>query len=129
MEEHEKELFIKISLEKSQEAWKIAKYSIENELWMTTLNRIYYAMFYVVTALGYKHDFKTSKHSALKIWFNKKFVNDEKIIEPELYSIYNTAFENRQESDYKMTYIANEKSVKTLFVEAKNFIEEISKII
>jgi uncharacterized protein (UPF0332 family) len=129
MEERHKELFIKISLEKSQEAMKFADIAIKENAYTTALNRIYYAIFYVVTALGYKFDYTTSKHIQLKGWFNKKFVYEETIFTPELYEIYNTAFENRQESDYKMTYVADEEFVKELFVKAKTFIEQVEKAI
>jgi hypothetical protein len=127
--EQHKELFIKTSLEKSQEAWEVAQESIDNKRWMTALNRIYYAIFYTVTALGYKYDFKTSKHSALKGWFNKKIISEDKLVGPELHKVYQAAFENRQESDYKMTYVADEEFIRSLFVEAEKFIEEINRII
>ncbi|MDR1327416.1 MAG: HEPN domain-containing protein [Heliobacteriaceae bacterium] len=129
MEKQNKELFIKINLEKSEEAMRIAEYSICDKAFTTALNRIYYGMFYVVTALARKHEFITSKHSTLKGWFNKKFVNEDKIVEPALYRIYNTAFENRQESDYDDLYKSNEEFVKSLLSEAKKFIEQVSKII
>ncbi len=108
---------------------RIAQYSICDKAFTTALNRIYYGMFYAVSALARKHEFITSKHSALKGWFNKKFVHNDKTVEPELYMIYNTAFENRQESDYKATYIADEDFIKSLFTQAQYFIEQISKLI
>ena len=48
--------FIKINIEKSDEAIEIA-------LNRNALNRIYYAVFYTITALAEKNDFKTSKHT------------------------------------------------------------------
>ena len=66
-----KEDLINIAVEKSNQAIKSAKDNIENNNLETAQNRIYYALFYIVTALAYKNDFITSKHSQLKGWFNK----------------------------------------------------------
>ncbi len=129
MEKQHKEFFIQNNLDKSAEAMRVAKYAIDDSAFISGLNRIYYAIFYVVTALGYKYGFTTSKHSKLMGWFNKKFINEDKTFKPELYKIYEAAFANRQQSDYKSTYIVDEEFVKSLFEEAQEFIKQVNKII
>jgi hypothetical protein len=62
---------IKYSLEKAEQAIASAKINIKSEFLSDAPNRIYYAAFYSVLALGYLDDFVTSKHSQLMGWFNK----------------------------------------------------------
>jgi len=41
------------------------------------VNRIYYGLFYIITALSLKYEFSTSKHQQLIGWFNKTFIKSE----------------------------------------------------
>lgn len=52
MKQH-KDILIKNSFEKAEEALKTAKINIENNLFDGAQNRIYYAVFYSAMALGY----------------------------------------------------------------------------
>ncbi|TAL67113.1 MAG: HEPN domain-containing protein [Bacteroidetes bacterium] len=76
-----------------------AKLAFEHNQYRSTLNRIYYANFYIVSALAAKHNFATSKHQQLMGWFNKEFVNPGKV-NHKLWDIYSQSYKNRQESDY-----------------------------
>ena len=52
-----KEELIEINLEKSEESLKAAEMMLSNNMLMTALNRTYYSIFYIVTALAKKYDF------------------------------------------------------------------------
>ena len=94
---------------------------------MTVLNRIYYAIFYTVCALAYKNDYITSKHTALIGWFNKKFIHEDKVFDKKISKIYETAFANRQESDYDSNTLPEFEIVKELFNDATFFIKTVRK--
>lgn len=102
MDENEKHLLITNAIQKAERALTSADFAIRNSDIDTAANRIYYAIFYSVLALGYKHEFATSKHGHLMGWFNKKFIHEEKIFTPDMYQVYRTAFDNRQETDYNL---------------------------
>jgi len=55
-------IIIKNCLEKAKRSLISASDSINNNDIDNTINRIYYSIFYSIMALGYKHDFVTSKH-------------------------------------------------------------------
>ena len=124
-----KDILIQRNIEKSNEALEVAEESLENNRLTTALNRMYYAIFYTVTALAYKYGFTSSKHASLMGWFNKKFVYMDKVFEPKIYKIYENAFMLRQESDYEAMYNPNIEQAKELFKDAKKFIETVRKII
>ena len=94
----DKSVLIEHRLNRAKETLEEAKLSIDNERLLLAANRIYYAVFYAVSALGLKNDFATSKHAQLLSWFNKNFIKTN-IIEKRFGKFYLDAFEMRQESD------------------------------
>lgn len=122
-----KEDLIKIAIEKSNQAIKSAKDNFENNNLETAQNRIYYALFYIVTALAYKNDFITSKHSQLKGWFNKKFIYEDKVFEPEMIEIYNELYQFRQKSDYDLGYTPDLETVKESLADVIEFVKTVKK--
>ncbi|MDR1327291.1 MAG: HEPN domain-containing protein [Heliobacteriaceae bacterium] len=124
-----KDILVNINIEKSDEALEVAQESLENNRLTTALNRIYYAIFYTVIALAYKHNFETSKHAKLMGWFNKKFIYTDKIFDPKIYKIYENAFMLRQESDYETLYQPDIEQAKSLLADTKTFIKTVRKAI
>ena len=90
----------KYRLEKAQNTLSDAKKYIEEATPESTVNRIYYAMFYAVNALLIANGLSSSKHSGVRAIFNKEFVN-EGLIKKELGKFYSEMFDNRQEGDYR----------------------------
>ncbi len=123
--ELDKHVLIINAIEKSHNAIKAAEYNIRNEFYSTCQNRLYYAIFYIVTALAYKNDFVTSKHAQLMGWFNKKFIYEEKIFDEKLLQIYKEAFANRQRADYDFTYTVDKDDVELAIKETKEFVKNI----
>lgn len=123
-----KEELIKYRLDRCKSSMEEAKIAIDLGKLHLAYNRIYYSIFYIITALALKSDFSSSKHSSLLGWFNKNFVNTG-IVSKELGKIYNKAFENRQESDYEDMISFNIKDVKKDYDNMLVFIEEINKLV
>jgi len=115
------------TLQKSTVALSDALRNFEDGSLDTALNRLYYAVFYSVLALAYKHDFATSKHATLMGWFNKKFVHEEKIFEATLYDTYEDAFEYRQRSDYNMFFTPEKETVERLLQRVREFVATVTE--
>lgn len=130
MERH-KNILVKNSLIKSEEAYNDAKFNFENKRYSVTLNRIYYSIFYAVSALAYNFNFITSKHSQLMGWFKRKFIFEDKLFDERLMDIYKTAFKNRQESDYDLLDVehANLEDIKIALEDAKYFFDTINNFL
>jgi len=123
-----KQILIKNLIEKSERALDDAKLAIDNQRLETAQNRIYYSMFYIVSALGYLNNFSTSKHGQLISWFNKTFIK-EKVFDKELAITYKEAYENRMKSDYEFTYKPVKENVQKLFYKAEDFLKTITNYI
>jgi len=119
---------IKYRINRAEETLDEVKLAIENNRLHLAANRIYYSVFYIVSALALKNGFKTSKHSQLLSWFNKEFVKKE-LIDKNLGKFYLDAYEMRQEGDYDDLVSFELKYIEDKFVLAKEFIKRIKEII
>ena len=73
---------------------------VENEFWNTTVNRLYYACFYAVTALLLNYDLDSKTHGGVQRLFGLHFIKTGKINEKHG-EFYSTLFQMRQDADYE----------------------------
>ncbi|HKI87378.1 MAG TPA: HEPN domain-containing protein, partial [Draconibacterium sp.] len=92
------------------------------------INRIYYAMFYMLLALSLKVGFKTSKHRQLLGWFNREFIKTGKL-DRSFGKIIHNAYEDRTDGDYGIFVKFEKNEVEKKFQDMKKFIAEIEKLI
>ena len=111
---------------KSEEALQEAEVNIKTNCLQSAQNRLYYAIFYSVSALAKSKGFITSKHSQLLGWFNKEYVKAG-LFSKENAKIYVETFEFRQKSDYTFSFKPNIEKLNQSLIEVKEFITEIKK--
>lgn len=124
MQPENKEIIIYNWLMKADEALEEAQKAVSSESFSSAQNRIYYAIFYSVMALGYSKDFITSKHSQLLGWFNKTFIKED-IFDKSLAKTYKIAYEDRMKSDYTFTYKPTKERTLQAYNNANKFVSEI----
>ena len=122
-------ILIELSVEKAKEALISAKLNIENGMLTTAENRIYYSIFYCVSALGYMNDYVTSKHGQLIGWFNRKFISEEKVFDIWFGKTYKKAFEHRMRGDYNFQYKPTKEAVERSLEDAVTFVEKVTSFI
>ena len=121
LNEKDKKELIKYSIERANKAINDVEFLIENEKYYLATNRIYYGIYYSLSALALKHSFQTSKHTQLIGWFNKNFVKNG-ILEKRFGKYIQNAFEQRMEGDYG-TFVNFEKE------EIDNSLKEMKEVI
>lgn len=97
---YDKSELIKYRIERAKETAIVAKRNLDDGFLFDAMNRIYYSIFYIVTALAIKCNFSTSKHQQLLGWFNLTYIKTGKI-DTEFYKIYSKAYKYRQKGDYE----------------------------
>ncbi|NIM11992.1 MAG: HEPN domain-containing protein [Candidatus Aminicenantes bacterium] len=122
----DRETLIKYRIEQAHEAIDEAELSINHNKLKMAINRIYYGMFYILSALALKHKFKTSKHKELIGWFNKNFIKD-KIINLKYGEIIRKAFRRRSDGDYGAFVTFEKADVEKMFEDMKDFIATIEE--
>jgi uncharacterized protein (UPF0332 family) len=96
--------------------------------YQTTVNRLYYACFYAISALFVQNNIKTQTHSGVRQMFGKHFIQTG-VISKELGKYYSTLFEKRITSDYDDFIDIDKETVEGLLEPATLLIEAIEKII
>ena len=115
-------------IKKSQATIDKVKFLIENNELSLAMNRIYYGIYYMLSALAIKNQLKTTKHTHLIGWFNKIFIK-ENIVDKKYGKLIRKAFENRMESDYDILSDFTREEVVQSFEEMKDVIKEVQKLI
>jgi uncharacterized protein (UPF0332 family) len=128
MDTRDKEILINNRIEQAYQTIQEIQILLNNNLLNISINRIYYGMFYMLTALAIKHEFKSSKHRQLLGWFNKSFIKTG-IIDKKFGQIINDAFENRSDADYGFLHNYDSQEVERMFNDMKDFISEIENFL
>lgn len=105
--EEDRKTLIDYRFKQAKETINISRFLIDSGQLVVAVNRIYYGMFYAVTALAIKHRFETSKHLQLIGWFNKEFISTG-VLNNYYGKILRNAFQNRTKGDYDV-FISFEK--------------------
>ncbi|MEW5946320.1 MAG: HEPN domain-containing protein [bacterium] len=90
---------IRYRLERSKEALADAEMLLSCDRLTAAVNRMYYSMFYSVTALLKTRELASSKHSGVRALFNRHFVKTG-IVPKEMGKFYEKIFNERKEGDY-----------------------------
>jgi uncharacterized protein len=94
----------------------------------SAVNRIYYALFYEVSALLMTKNLSSHKHTGIMSLFNQHFIKTG-IIAVEIGKFYSEMFGFRQEGDYDDFIYFKEKDVEEWFQKAERYIKVIEEYI
>lgn len=115
-------------LSRARETLDDARLLADHGKWNSTINRLYYAAYYAVTALLLSSDIKSTTHNGTKALFSEHFVKTQ-IIPKESGKIYSQLFTWRQKGDYDDLFDFNPEKVLPYFEPVQNLIETIEKMI
>lgn len=124
----EKKVLIANKIRRSHETWNEAQGIIEGKFWYAAANRMYYACYYMVSALLLKNGIEAHTHGGIIGLFGLNFVKTN-IVSSELGKFYSQLFELRQTGDYDDWKIVTETEVLTLAPKVELFLDTIEKII
>ncbi len=113
---------------KAKETFADSRILYDSKSYSSSVNRIYYAVFYEVTALLLTKDLSSAKHSGTRSLFNEYFVKTN-VISSESGKFYGLLFDFRQKGDYGDFTVFEDQLVKELLGKAEVFLSEIEGII
>lgn len=122
--ENDRDSLIEYRLNQALDTIELAKFLLSSDKLVIAVNRIYYGMYYALTALALKHAFETSKHGQLIGWFNKEFISNKKV-DPRYGKILRNAYQNRTKGDYDAFVLFSAIEVESMLTEMVDFIDEI----
>ena len=128
MNKQDRQDLVEYRIAKARETFNEVSLHIENELWSTAVNRLYYACYYAVIALLISKEIKATTHSGVRQMFGLHFVKTGKI-EKELGKFYSDIFDMRQSGDYEDYVEFTKDDVLDLLTPADNLIVSIENIL
>ncbi len=128
MKDDEKNALIEHRIARATDTIEEVSFLIKNKKFLLAVNRIYYGMFYILSALSLRYDFSTSKHQQLIGWFNKEFISTGEI-DRKYGRILHNAYNNRSTGDYDDFAEFDEEDVKQSFDEMKDFTKTIRALL
>lgn len=128
IDEKDRDALVAYRIQQAEETIELAKFLAESKKLVIAINRIYYGMYYALTALALRNSFETSKHGQLIGWFNKEFIASKKL-DTKFGKILRNAFQNRTKGDYDAFVSFTEQEVTEMLGEMIEFINEIKKIL
>jgi hypothetical protein len=121
----DREILIQYRIDQADQTIGEVSKLIEMDLLNVAVNRIYYGIFYSLTALALRFEFSSSKHGQLIGWFNQTFIKTQKI-EVKYGKIIRDAFKNRSDGDYAPFISFSKDDVQDMQEDMINFIERIN---
>ena len=128
MKEYTHEDYIKYRITKAKETIKEVQTHINNNFWNTSINRMYYACFYAVSALLAKNRVKVSSHTGVRQKFGEHFVKTG-LIDRNLAKHFTELSEKRHKGDYNDFFDYDKETVLRLYPVSQKFVGEIEKIL
>ncbi len=99
----------------------------EREKWNSTINRLYYAIYYAVMALLLNSDLKPTTHNGAKSNFSEYFIKTGKI-DSKYGKIYSQLFTWRQKGDYDDLFDFHKNQVMPYFEPVNDFISMVENM-
>jgi uncharacterized protein (UPF0332 family) len=119
---------IRYRLEKSRETLEDAHLLFQAGRLFSTLNRIYYALFYEVMALLLTRDLFSAKHTGIRALFNEHFIRTGKV-SVELGKFFTRMYDFRQKGDYADFVKFEAEKMQEWLTSAEHFIKELDQVI
>jgi uncharacterized protein (UPF0332 family) len=128
MTDTERKEIVKYRLSRAHETLNEVDILIENKLWNTAVNRLYYACYYAVNALLINKKIQAQTHAGVRQMFGLHFVKTGRI-DKEFGKFYSIIFDKRLTGDYDDFVDHKEEDVLFLKSKAEKFIQETDKLI
>ncbi|MBR3797307.1 MAG: HEPN domain-containing protein [Clostridia bacterium] len=126
--EEERKALVLNKVHRSRETWAEAKGIIENKYWYAAANRMYYACYYMVSALLLNNGQSAHTHGGIIGLFGLHFVKTG-IVSSEMGKFYSEMYELRQTGDYDDWKTLAESDIMPLIPKVEQFLDVVEKLI
>ena len=128
MNQKERQKLVEYRIIKARDTFKEVGLHIENELWITAVNRLYYACYYAVIALLIDKEIQPQSHSGVRQMFGLHFIKTG-IIDTSIGKFFSDIYDMRQTGDYDDFITFDKDVVMDLLEPANNLIEQAEKLL
>ncbi|MBC7651685.1 MAG: HEPN domain-containing protein [Deinococcales bacterium] len=115
--------YIASRISRSKETMAEAKLMFDNQHYLTVINRLYYAVFYLACAYLANIQIITKTHSGTKIQFNEAFIKT-RIVDEAFGKLYSKLFKDRNDNDYGDFVALQKDEVLDLLIETDGLLNK-----
>jgi uncharacterized protein (UPF0332 family) len=116
--------YINYRLQRATDTLNDAKLLAENGRWNSSINRLYYACFYAVSALLYFYSIEAKTHKGVRIKFMSEFIKTG-LFDKDFGKLFSDLFDWRQEGDYS-DFVSFDKDLTIpLIIKSEEFVNLI----
>ena len=128
MTSNERKELVIYRINKAKETFSEIDLLIQNRLWNTAINRLYYACYYAVIALLIDNKIETLTHTGTRQMFGLHFIKTG-LVEKDIGKFYSRIFDLRQTGDYEDFIVFSEDQAIELLEPAKKLINHIESML
>lgn len=125
---HSRKELIEYRINRANESLLDADFCAAGHRYILAVNRLYYACFYIASALLNAYSIECNTHKGVKTMLNLHFVSTGKI-ERELGKTFSILFESRQSGDYEDFVFYDDADYAFLRPRAEEFIAAMQQLI
>lgn len=124
----EREAIVAFRLQKGKETLEEAEGIATLGYWNAVANRLYYACYYITSALLIKNKYAAQTHRGVIHLLGLHFIK-KGIVSQNAGKFYSKLYELRQTGDYDDLFNLTEEDVSPMIEIAQSYIEELTKLI
>lgn len=124
----ERKALVSNKVRQACETWEETVGIIENGYWYAAANRMYYACYYMTSALLLKNGQSAHTHGGIIGLFGLHFIKTG-VISSDLGKFYSQLFELRQTGDYDDWKVVTESDIMPLIPTAELFLDTLENLI
>jgi len=128
IENSHKVALIRYWVEKAHESMEAAQSEYDSGRNTTAVRNLYYACFYVLTAVLLKEGRSFKKHTGVKAALHKDLTKTG-IVEPIWGKFYNKIFDSRHEGDYQPLRVFEAEEVRIFLDQGAGFITKMENLL
>ena len=124
----ERQIIVNLELEKAQKTFEAMELCVREKAFESAANRIYYAVFHVVSALLISKGFGVKSHRGVMALFGEHFVRTGIFTKADG-ALFSDLVIMRDNADYNCFYEATEEKLSPYIEPTRLFIEKIKRYI
>lgn len=120
--------YCRYRMEQAEEALRDAERLLEGGSLRATVNRLYYACFYAVSALLLTEDHYSRKHSGTEALFVRHWISPGRL-PVDMGRFYRHLFKHRQQGDYAYQVGFESRDVEQWLAQTRTFIQCVEQLV
>lgn len=128
MSDEERKALVEQRIKRAYDTWNETKGIVEGEYWLAAANRMYYACYYLTSALLVSHNIEANTHAGVIRMLGMYFV-EKGILSKEMGHYYGRLFEMRQSGDYDDWIMLSAGDILPLFNQMKDYFDTVEPLI